>query len=71
MQLAPLEPLYSGASAARLRVRVLSNLSFTAKFDVNKTPDFERNQGFCDFWGKKNPIFIYQVTRLAYPSAFL
>lgn len=50
MQLAPLEPLYSGASAARLRVRVLSNLSFTAKFDVNKTPGFERNQGFCDFW---------------------
>ncbi len=24
--------------------------SFTAKFDVNKTPGFERNQGFCDFW---------------------
>jgi len=27
-----------------------SNLSFTAKFDVTKTPDFERNQGFCGFW---------------------
>jgi hypothetical protein len=27
-----------------------SNLSFTAKFDVTKTPDFERSQGFCGFW---------------------
>jgi hypothetical protein len=27
-----------------------SNLSFTAKFDVTRTPDFERNQGFCGFW---------------------
>jgi hypothetical protein len=24
--------------------------SFTAKFDVHKTPDFERSQGFCGFW---------------------
>lgn len=31
--------------------RVVSNLSFTAKFDVTKTPDFERSQGFCGFWG--------------------
>jgi hypothetical protein len=29
---------------------VLSNLSFTAKFDIHKTPDFERSQGFCGFW---------------------
>jgi hypothetical protein len=25
-------------------------VSFTAKFDVTKTPDFERSQGFCGFW---------------------
>lgn len=24
--------------------------SFTAKFDIHKTPDFERSQGFCGFW---------------------
>jgi len=30
--------------------------SFTAKFDVTRTPDFERNQGFCGFRGLKKSL---------------
>ncbi len=54
MQLAPLEPLYSGASAARLRVRVLSNLSFTATLSKHKPLVFIEKAGGLWFqaWSK-------------------
>lgn len=45
MQLAPLDPLYSGASAEQPRVRVLSNLFFTATFYKHKPPVFFEKAG--------------------------
>jgi hypothetical protein len=42
-------PRNTGTCIMKVTLRVVSNLSFTAKFDVNKTPGFERNQGFCGF----------------------
>lgn len=46
-------PRKTGTCILKVTLRVVSNLSFTAKFDVNKTPGFERNQGFCSFWVSK------------------
>jgi hypothetical protein len=38
-------PRKTGTCIVKVTLQVVSNLSFTAKFDVNKTPGFERNQG--------------------------
>lgn len=49
-------PRKPGTLEIEAALRVVSNLSFTAKFDVNKTPGFERNQGFCSFWPLKRRV---------------